>query len=393
MTFRFRDWMGGNVAPTEFGFDYADLITFNSEVVELPSFDQRSLEELDLAALSAATPMARERAIWELAYRPFGCDGARLRKYFNAENDARVRANLLWLARKVVPSEAVGLLEHALEDTNPEVRDWARLHLSEIRGESFESEYEYGTYVVGRAFDQTLPLEIAGFAVMPFGERELRVVLSPLWFAHIQGRVMACTRDETFMSRLTIEKRYAGLHPDGSDHYEIYPFVGKSWHSSELDVEHRYVTKTRRPFYFSGRVEENPGHAKELDMIAARVAQTTGRLLQVYNHEAGAEVQGHSVERRVVSHVKGQYFGWAHASLTHYVEHGDILPGTVQLISPTDPELFPLVNCYICGTFRGKLADHNGDGLLDVNEVICHGSEDGKLDYRGDGAFAADPFA
>lgn len=393
MNFRFKDWMNEHAASSDFGFDHADLVTFNSQVVDLASFDQRSLDELDQAACLSESPMERERAMWERAYRDIPKIGNVLKSYFDGEPDARVRSNLLWLARKTAPTEAIALIDHATEDPHREVRDWAKLHASEIRRTPFKSEYDNGVYIRGRAFDQTLPLEIAGFAVIPLGDLDLRVVLSPLWFAHIQGRVMACTRDETFMTRLTIEKLYSGFHPDGSDHYEIYPFMGKSWRSGEFDVEHRYLTNARQRFYHSGKVEEDPENSHVVRMAAMRAARTTGRLIEVEERGSKGEIAETAVRRRIVSHVKGQYFGWAHASVQHYFDDGDILPGTVQLISPTEPELAPKVNCYICGTFRGKVADHNGDGLLDVNEVLCHGLEDGQLDYYGDGTLAADPFA
>lgn len=393
MTFRFRSWMDEHAASPAFGFDQADIVTFNSQVVELPSFDQRSIDDLDAVARFDPSPMRRERAIWELAYRDMSTSGQTLRGYFDGEPSARVRSNLLWLARKVAPAEAIGLIEHALQDDNREVRDWAKLHASEILQTPFESEYSRGIYIRDRAFDQTLPLEIAGLAVMPFGDTDLQVVLSPLWFAHIQGRVMACTRDETFMTRLTIEKLYSGYHPDGSDHYEIYPFMGRSWRSGEFDVEHRYVTNAKQQFYSSGRVEEEPSNSREVRMGACRTARTTGRLVEIEERGSNEVTRTAVAPRRIVSHVKGQYFGWAYASMQHYFDHGDILPGTVQLISPTEHDLSSTVNCYICGTFRGKVADHNGDGILDVNEIICHGTEDGSLDYYGDGNLAPDPFA
>lgn len=380
------------VSPT-FGCDSADLVTFNSEVIDLPSFDHRSVDELKRDAFEETNAIQRERAIWELAYRDMSNTGQILKDAFESEPTARIRANLLWLARKTASSEVAELIDLATKDEHPEVRDWAKLHLSELRGTTFDSEYDSGVYLPDQKFDQTLPLEIAGFAVVTIGNQDLRVVLSPLWFAHIQGRVMACTREETFMSRLTIEKRYEEYHPDGSDHYEIYPFAGKSWHRSELETEHRYLTNAEQRFYFSGRVEEDCRNSRNVPMAAARCARVEARLIQTGETSGQSNLEEGAARKKIVSHVKGQYFGWAFASTKHYVENGDILPGTVQLINPVDPELSSMVNCYICGTFRGKVADHNGDGLLDVNEIECHGLEDGRLDYNGDGTLAADPFA
>lgn len=392
MTFSFKTWMDENGASQEFGFDSADVVTFNSRVVELPTFDRRTDDELSAAAFGHQDACERERAMWELTYRHLPVSGDVLKGYFDAEPAPRVRSNLLWLARKAAPAESVGILRHALNDADRDVRDWARVHLAEITGEPLESEYSRGVYLRGTHFDQTVPLEIAGFAVVQIGDANFRVVLSPLWFARIQGRVMACTRDETFMTNLTIEKKYEGFHPDGTDHYEIYPFAGKSWASGEMETEHRYITNTVRPTYLSGRVEEDLENVRLAPMIAARGASIRARLLEVEERLTPAGPVVGVSQRRVVSYVKGQYFGWAFASLRHFMEHGDILPGTVQLVSPTEPEMLKLVNCYICGTFRGKLSDHNGDGLLDVNETLCHGAEDGNLDYLADGTFAPDPF-
>lgn len=391
MTTEIREWTSRNTADPNFCMDEAEAAAFNGMVLDLPSFDPRSPTELEECVFSHREPRERERALWELAYRDIEHRGELIQRGFRTESDPLVRANMIWLTLKVAPSEAHSLISLALHDDHPEVRDWARLYDSELRGKRFDSEYRSGVFIRGTCFDQTLPLQIAGFAVVgvPGGDR--RVVLSPSWFAHIQGRVMACTRNDTFMTDLTIEKTYFGYHPDGSDHYEIYPFRGKSWDTSDGRTQHRYLAKAIRPTYLSGKVEEEPVHTVVVPMNGNRAATTGRQDVQVVMRDA----DGHSSEavNRVVTDVRGQYFGWAFASLHHYLEAGDIQPGTVQLVSPVEDETAPLVNCYICGTFRGKLSDHNGDGMVDINEIPCHGTPDGRLDYSGDGSFAADPFA
>jgi hypothetical protein len=392
-----KAWMNVNSTQPDFGFDEAELVTFNSMVRDLPTFDTRTMQDLEACAKSHVLPRERERAMWELAYRNVPATDRLLTQFFQNETDSSVKANLIWLALKIAPSEAMKLIQRGLSDEDREVRDWARLYLSEITGSAFQSEYQTGIYVRNRVFDQTLPLQIAGFAVVSVGALDRRIVLSPLWFAHIQGRVMACTRDDTFMTDLTIEKCYFNYHPDGSDHYEIYPFSGKSWKTDEMTFQHRYLGRAIRPTYLSGKVEEDPGNQIRVPIVVNRAATTTGRYIQAFEHEDRAPASTSLIsslvtERRVVSHVKGQYFGWAHASLKHFAQHGDVLPGTVQLVSPAERETASLINCYICGTFRGKLSDHNRDGSLDINEVVCHGTPDGRLDYAGDGKFAPDPF-
>lgn len=396
MSSSIKAWMDVRSTQSDSSFDEADLVTFSSMVDELPTFDRRTSQELEACGRSHALARERERAIWELAYRNVPNKGQLIAEFFQIETDRLVKANLIWLALKVAPAEAMKIIQRGLNDDDRELRDWSRLYLSEITRTEFQSEYSTGVYVRNRPFDQTLPLQIAGFAVVSIGNADLRIVLSPLWFAHIQGRVMACTRDDTFMTNLTIEKCYFGYHPDDSNHYEIYPFAGKSWKSGEMTFQHRYLGRSDHPIYLSGRVEEEAEKQIRAPIAANRSATTVGRLLPAFECDGDDLPPGDGVapivERRVVSHVRGQYFGWAHASLNHYLQHGDVLPGTVQLISPGEKETADLINCYICGTFRGKISDHNRDGHLDINEITCHGSPDGRLDYAGDGTFAPDPY-
>ena len=320
----------------------------------------------------------------------------------------------MWLALKHGRQGAVPLLEAARTDAHREVRDWARVFLREVTGEPVASEYDEGMYLPDSPFDQTLPLQIAGFAILQLpGMGAVRATLSPLWFEQIMGRVLACTNRATFMKNLTIEKCLEAYHPDGTNHYEIFPFAGVSWATAEGSIQHRYESITRRTFYRSGKVEDRSmGVDKDVPVILNRKAASTGEVLSVRPPEAGdfrdrvdltpareagttALAGGRGIKLlngTVVRTVRGQFFGWAHTSLGHYLKHNRVLPGTVQLVDPLHEATADLVNTYLCGTFRGKIGDYDGDGRLDVNLIPCHGTATGELDYHADGSLAADPF-
>jgi len=90
--------------------------------------------------------------------------------------------------------------------------------------------YNEVQYENDRTFDQTLPLQIAGFAdVNVPGMGWVQARLSPQWFSSILGRVLACTNSSSFMSDLVIEKELLNYHEDGSNHYETFMFRGASY--------------------------------------------------------------------------------------------------------------------------------------------------------------------
>lgn len=395
-------------------FDLAETLGDSSTVEQIPSFDRRSESELRDVARSHEDRVERERAIWEYAYRRGEESLPMLRDALRTEPDASVRWNVLWLALKHGREDAVPLLEAARSDAHREVRDWARVFLREVSGEPIASEYDRGVFIPDSPFDQTLPLQIAGFAILQVpGMGAMRATLSPLWFEQIMGRVLACTNRATFMRNLTIEKCLEKYHGDGSNHYEIFPFSGVSWATAEGCTQHRYESITRRTFYRSGKVEDRTkGVDKDLPVILNRKAAVTSETLAVLpadkidfggfiaressqpvNTTAIADGKGiRLLNGTVVRTVRGQFSGWAHTSLAHYLQHNRVLPGTVQLVDPLHEATADLVNTYLCGTFRGKIGDHDGDGWLDVNLIPCHGTVKGELDYHADGTLADDPF-
>lgn len=364
---------------------------------QIANFDKRSDGELLETVSQSPSSLERERAMWEYAHRNKGEAMSALVSHLRAEPDAAVRWNLLWLAVKHGGPEAVSILTEARSDDNAEVRDWASLFLQELTGEEFPLIYTALEYENDRTFDQTLPLQIAGFAdVNVPGIGWVQARLSPKWFESIQGRVMACTNTDTYMTDLVIEKELAGYHDDGSNHYEVFMFRGASYEVSETVTQHVYESNTVRPFYKSGRVKEG---TPVMTPVALSRAAGTERLRPKHMKGMAWEASDGQDSPRgqrlrdvgVFRSVRGRFWGWAHTDISRYLETGEIQAGTVQLASTADPEVGPMANTVLYGTFRGKLGDLNGDGKLNVNLIPCHGTVNAELDLDLDGIADADP--
>lgn len=362
------------------------------------SFDKRTNEQLLKDALTLPDSLERERAMWEYCLRENDDALEKINLFFQNEKDKKVKWNLLWLAVTAAGKEATPLLNLALKAEESEVRDWARVYLEELTGKEYGMEYSSAVYRDDRTFDQTIPLQIAGYAdVNVPGVGWVQAKLSPRWFDSILGRVLACTNTDTFMTNLVIEKEIKNYNTDGSHHYEPFIFRGVSYSIDKYLTKHIYESNTTRPFYPSGKVKE--GEKPHLLAVSLdRVAVTC----KAYPQEAGITLsteQGTMTERGsklmsegFVRSVRGRFKGWAYTDLSRFMETGTIEPGTVQLTNTTDPVNGHLTNTVVYGTFRGKAGDYNGDGKIDINEVPCHATVEGLLDLNLDGEADRDPF-
>lgn len=380
--------------------DLAEATGFIGEIESVPSFDVRTDAILLETVMDSPNPIVRERALWELAYRQGNQSINLLTDVYNAEPIPCIRQNLLWLSLKLTELSALPLLEIALEDENREVRDWAKLYMNEATGTELAPEYTKAYFTEEGIYDQTLPLQIAGFAIIDVPNiGAVRATLSPLWFEKIMGRVLACTNRDTFMTNLTIEKCIYDYEGTGKHHFETYPFRGISWKSKDGRTQHRYESISDRKFYLSGKVLDESMGVITTPVIINRGASTVDDGLAFVSTERPTfstdifrtplEVPRSQPERinttattgerglrllngRVVRGVRGQFFGWAATSLEHYKNAGDVEPGTVQLANPLNSETSAFVNTYLCGTFRGKLGDYDGDGEAELNLIECH---------------------
>jgi hypothetical protein len=374
--------------------DLAARIEFEPMLgTSLSRFDQRSDDELRGVATDHDSPMERERSLWELGHR-----GSQhidfITERLGGDPDPAVRWNLLWLLSTLGTEHLASAIPRAANDDAVEVRDWASLFAEEQTDTPRQLAYPEATYLAEGTFDQTVPLEIAGYAdvFIPDGGW-VRAHLSPLWFNNIMGRVMAAINVDTFMTNLVIEKELREYNPDGSHHYEPFFFRGASLNLASNIVQHIYESTAPRLFYPSGLLKE--GDPRHVHVTLARAAVTeriTGDQIKIKSQDTESARGDALREFGVVRSVRGRFSGWAYTDLERFVASGNIEPGTVQLTSPTDPIVGQRTNTFLHGTFRGKLADHDHDGSYDINTIPCHATRNGELDLDCDGQPDNDPY-
>lgn len=385
-------------ATTEFAtaryLDPAENLDFARHAVDpIGRFDIRPDAVLRDAAFSEPNAIDRERALWELADRGNGSASVTIQNFIRTESDRAARANALWLLARTSTNGTFRFLHSLFGDEDSEVADWARLLTEQFTNDPSGTVYKKANVREDRTFDQTLPLVIAGYVFVTVPQLgTVKAVLSPLWFESIMGRVMACTNAATVMRDLVVEKSLAGLHKDGSKHYEVFKFSGVSVQLAERVYQHHYQSLTARRFYHSGVVER--GQSTSVPTTLDRVATTEFADASEYVIEGqGGDRLRRLKKESFVRSVYGRFSGWAAVHLDGYRTTGRISPGEVQLSSPTHPVAGPMTNARLFGTFRGKIADHDGDGQVDVNSIECHGTVNGEHDLRCDGSKADDPFA
>jgi hypothetical protein len=359
-------------------------------------FDNRSDEVLQEAAFSEASALERERALWELVDRQGEDAHPVVERFLDVESSRSCRIQALWLLQKTAGLGTPALMSKYFHDEDTDVADWARLLTEELTGDPVDRIYRKAKVLEGQTFDQTLPLLIAGHVLVTVPDLgRIQVTLSPLWFEQILGRVMACTNRSTFMTNLVIEKALEGLHSDGSTHYELFLFKGNSYQLAPTLYQHHYESVMTRAFYPSGTVEV--GDAIPVAIPLARVAGTEVQAPQT-SASSNLWIVGdgpcaqEAARSGFVRSVRGRYSGWAAVNLNTVLETNFVPPGSVQLSNPTHPLAGPMTNAVLFGTFRGKITDHDGDGLLDVNTIPCHGTVDAEHDLHCDGTRVPDPF-
>jgi hypothetical protein len=373
-----------DVDPELESMDPAERLEFSRPPqLGIQRFDTRSNDELKEVISDHPLLVERERAVWEYADREKSESLLLLKDVATRDLDPSLRYSTLWAIQKAGGFRGIDIISESLRDEHPEVRDWARLLLREMTGSSeHETDSREVKFDETNPFDQTLPLQIAGYARMLVPEIGwIQATISPRWFESIVGRVMACTRQDTFDTNLIIAKTLFGYHPDGTDHHEIYMFHGFTQRRSEDVNYHQYEGVSRHTFYPSGKIEDaSVTPIRDVPMAVSRIAET-------------AMSPQHLQPYRVVESVRGRYMGPAYINAGRVMANGMAIgPGEVQIASLHHPIVGKLTNTFLVGTFKGKLSDINGDGYLDVNTEACHSTIDGELDYDLDGIANEDPF-
>jgi len=89
----------------------------------------------------------------------------------------------------------------------------------------------------------------------------------------------------------------------------------------------------------------------------------------------------------VVEYVRGLFQGWAFVNLER-IEKTDgqfLFPGNSVLSTLHHPVIGPLTNAFFTGSFKGKVLDWDGDGVLDLNYLPSYATVDGEVDSDLDG--------
>jgi hypothetical protein len=192
----------------------------------------------------------------------------------------------------------------------------------------------------------------------------------------VYGQALACPVMSTRERELVIAKTLQGLHDDGSDHYESFLFRGFTERSEDLTGKFYFETHSPRPFFKSGRADDaSEGVVENVTVPFAREGEW---FLNGHLDIAGQ----HPIE-----YVRGQFQGWAYVNLDRVMANGgDLLfPGNSVLSTLHHPEVGPLTNGFLAGSFKGKVLDWDGDGVLDFNYLPAHATRKGEVDSNLDG--------
>ena len=343
--------------------------------------------------VSSADPVARDQALWSVV--DSGNDNLNIviRSFESAETHHAQLSALLAL-RKLAHHDfrrASSFLESVAADrTRLDMAEWAALGLQEIQYEGSGPQL-LGEAVARRPwvmnpshlFDVTMPLHFECIAVTRIASASVRTVISPQWFSQIFGNAMALVRRQTFLSEIILEKQVAGLHADGSMHFEHFPFKGETQALDRNLFLHNYWSEIRRPFYTSGTaevVDEKHPVLVDVPMTFLRMAITSA--------PAAYRVENQPLPESV----RGIFFGFGHVEPRVLLARGGrIGVGDFQISSALNPATGKPANTSYYGTFYGKLTDTDGDGKLVTNARDVHCDVEGRLDYHGDGSLAPDP--
>jgi len=310
----------------------------------------------------------------------------------------RGRVSALIALRKLLdraPERVEAFLKAIVESdsqADQDLAEWARISLQEIAlmrgGDSAQVLSEAVSdrpvrYRTDQVFDLTMPLFFECRAITQVGKLEIETQISPLWFTEIFGDAMAMIRAQTFENRLVLEKEVAGLHPDGSPHFEHFPFFGETTELSPSVHRHNYWASVSRPFYASGKVEDVSGGQP----VYTDNPMTFFRLAHTFTHARYAVE-----DQPMPESVRGIFFGFGHAEPQLLLKKaGNLGVGDFQISPYINPHTGEPANTIFFGTFFGKLQGLPETGEVALNQREVHCDQDGRLDYLGDGSMSPDP--
>jgi hypothetical protein len=341
--------------------------------------DNRSNDELRRAAFEHPDPAMREQALFEYADRDHADAIAMLSEAVRRDPDQQVRWATLWAIEKLGGADAVVALQQFLHDDDPEVAEWSRLFTSELQTGDPAFDGRTGAFTSGRTFDETIFLLIhCDLYVRLDGSNQHwgKISLAPQGLARVYGQAHACPNVATREHQLVIAKTIEGLHANGTPHVDNYLFRGFTERTRRDRGNFFFESLVPRTFFKSGRADDPSEGTRQAQIGFARYG--------TWHLEPAFQIHGEPAIR----YVRGRFQGWGYLNLARVAGKAldEVLtPGNGVLSTLHDPEIGSMTNAFILGTFKGKLNDWDGDGLIDLNSRDVYSTVDGDIDMDQDG--------
>ncbi|MFI2649005.1 HEAT repeat domain-containing protein [Micromonospora fulviviridis] len=365
-------FVAGDPAAWASDFGYA----LNKVAVRL---DNRTNQELRDAALNHPDAAMREQALFEYADRDLPDAIELLGQAVLHDPNREVRWDALWAIEKLGGAHAVATLSKFAKDTDPEIAEWSHLFRSELQTGDPAFDGRAGQFTPGRTFDETIYLLIHCDLYVRLDDSNQhwgKISLAPQGLARIYGQAHACPNVATRERQLVIAKTIDGLHADGSPHCDNYLFRGFTDRTRRDRGNFFFESLVPRTFFKSGRADDPSEGTRQANIGFARYG--TWHLdpkFQIHDEAA-------------IRYVRGRFQGWGHINLARVAGRSmeEILqPGNGVLSTLHDPEIGHMTNAFILGTFKGKLNDWDGDGVIDMNSRDVYSTVDGEIDMNQDG--------
>jgi hypothetical protein len=341
--------------------------------------DQRPSDVLRSDALGHPDPAMREQALFEYADRNEDDAIELLALVARNDSDRQVRWDALWAIEKLGGLRAIQALDGFLGDPDPEIAEWARLFIGELRTADPAFDGRSCRFTPGRTFDETIFLLIHCDLYIRLDDTNRRwgkLSLAPQGLARVYGQAHACPNVATRESKLVIAKTISGLHADGSPHVDNYLFRGFTDRTRADRGSFFFESHVPRPFYLSGKADDKSGGV--VDSHIGFMRQGCWFLDPAFQvHGAPA-----------IRYVRGRFQGWGYTNLANIAGKplDQILsPGNAILSTLHHPVAGPMTNVFISGTFKGKLNDWDGDGKIDLNSRDVYSTTEGEVDSNQDG--------
>lgn len=342
--------------------------------------DSRPDVQLRDQALGHPDPAMREQALYEYADRDHPDAIELLGQAVATDPDRQVRWDALWAIEKLGGKEGITALARFANDADPEVAEWSRLFIGELQTGDPEFDVRSCRSTPGRTFDETIFLLIHCDLYVRLDDSNQhwgKISLSPQGLARVYGQAHACPNANTREHQLVIAKRIDGLHANGTPHIDNYLFRGFTERTRRDRGNFFFESLVPRPFFKSGRADDSSQGVRQTNIGFARYGTWFTEPTFLINHQTPA-----------IRYVRGRFQGWGYLNLARVAGQPldqILLPGNGVLSTLHDPEIGPMTNAFILGTFKGKLNDWDGDGYIDLNSRDVYSTVDGEIDTDMDG--------